>query len=163
MIYQVLHFLIFLEIIDLNEYDEEIKKEQNRLTLENEFQKANVEDLFTSNLFGTILKYSKDIFDFKNPKITTNIDIYDENLVKFLEYSIEESTYIYRAFTTSIIMEHLKDELKKIDDINLSPSNILKKKHLIRLADMLAKLRVPDSKNLKIVYDIFKHPTVKFD
>jgi hypothetical protein len=60
-------------------------------------------------------------------------------------------------------MEYIKEELLKIKEESLSPTNKLKKKHLIRLSDILARMRVTDSQNLKEVLDIFKHPMVKFD
>lgn len=59
-------------------------------------------------------------------------------------------------------MDYLKKELENIDSDKLSPANKLKKKHLIRLADICGKVRIADSHNLKLVYDIFKHPPVKF-
>ncbi len=121
------------------------------------------EDLFKSSLFNTIIKYSKDIFDFKNPKIATNLDIYDENLIRFLEYTVQEANIVYKSASTSLIMEFIKQELKKIEDEKLSPSNRLKKKHLIRVADICGRMRVPDSQNLKGVFDMFKHPAVKFE
>jgi len=130
--------------------------------LEKEFKESKTEDLFKSSLFNTIVKYSKDIFDFNNPKISTNLDIYDENLIRFLEYSVQESNLIYKSASTSLIMEFIKEELKKISDDKLSPSNRLKKKHLIRVADICGRMRIPDSQNLKAVFDMFKHPAVKF-
>ncbi len=147
----------------MNEYDLEIKKEQERMTLEKEFKGSETEDLFKSGLFNSILKYSKDIFDFSQPKISTNLDIYDENLIRFLEYSVEEANIVHKSSSTSLIMEYIKEELKKIDEENLSPSNRLKRKHLIRVADVLARTRVLDSQNLKKVLDLFKHACVKFD
>jgi hypothetical protein len=133
------------------------------MTIEKEFKDFKKEDLFKSDLFNSILKYSKDIFDFKKPNLTTNLDIYDENLIRFLEYSIKESNLAHKSASTSIIMEFIKDELKKIDDESLNPSNKLKKKHLIRVADICGRLRVQDSQNLKNVLEMFKHPTVKFE
>ncbi len=156
-------FILKLEIIDLNDYEVELKKEQERLTLEKEFKNSPTEDLFKSRLFNTILKYSKDIFEFNQPKISTELDIYDENLIKFLECSVEESRTLHKSSSTSIIMEYIKEELQKINDESLSPTNKLKRRHLIKLADILARTRVPDTLNLKEVLDIFKHPMVKFD
>jgi hypothetical protein len=60
-------------------------------------------------------------------------------------------------------MEFLKDELIKLKEEELSPSNRLKRKHLIRLAEICGNLRITDSQNLKSVFDMFKHPNVKFD
>ena len=108
------------------------------------------------------MKYSKDIFDFKKPKLSTNLDIYDENLIKFLEYSIEESNLTFKSSTSSLIMEFIKSELENINDGDLGPTNRLKKKHLIRLADVCGRMRILDSQNLKQVFDIFRHPDVKF-
>jgi hypothetical protein len=45
------------------------------MTLEKEFQ-ANKENILQSEFFNTIVEYSKDIYDFKKPRITTNIDVY---------------------------------------------------------------------------------------
>ena len=47
------------------------------------------------------------------------------------------------------VLNHKKEELEKIDDESLSPKNRLKKKHLIRLSVLLARMRVSDSQNLK--------------
>jgi hypothetical protein len=59
-------------------------------------------------------------------------------------------------------MEYIKNELSNINDDELSPANRLKKKHLIRVADICGRMRVTDSQNLKEVFDMFKHPTIKF-
>lgn len=64
----------FLEIIDINEYENELLKEKKRMTLEKEFQQ-NKENIMQSEFFNTIIEYSKDIYDFKKPRITTNIDV----------------------------------------------------------------------------------------
>jgi len=45
------------------------------MTLEKEFKNSEKEDLFKSSMFNTIVKYSKDIFDFKKPKISTSLDV----------------------------------------------------------------------------------------
>lgn len=44
------------------------------MTLEKEFQ-ANKENILQSEFFNTIIEYSKDIYDFKKPRITTNVDV----------------------------------------------------------------------------------------
>jgi hypothetical protein len=59
----------------MNQYEEELSKERDRMTLENEFRNTQKEDLFTSPMYSNILKYSKNVFDFKNPKLTMNIDV----------------------------------------------------------------------------------------
>ena len=46
------------------------------MTLEKEFRDSEKEDFFKSNLFNTIVKHSKDIFDFKKPKISTSLDVW---------------------------------------------------------------------------------------
>lgn len=45
------------------------------MTLDKEFENTKKEDLFKSSLFQTIIQYSKDIFDFKKPKLSTDIDV----------------------------------------------------------------------------------------
>ncbi len=101
--------------------------------------------------------------------MTTNLDvnsslnqIYDENLVKYLEYTVEESKLIHKTQTSSVIMEYIKSDLNSIEESQLSPANRLKRKHLIRVIDVCAKMRITDSMNLKQVYDLFKSPNVKF-
>ena len=59
----------------MNEYETELKREQERMTIEKEFRNSETEDLFKSSMFNTIVKYSKDIFDFKKPKISTSLDV----------------------------------------------------------------------------------------
>jgi hypothetical protein len=44
------------------------------MTLEKEYQNYK-ENFETSEFFQTIVDYSKDIYDFKKPKISTNIDV----------------------------------------------------------------------------------------
>ena len=88
--------------------------------------------------------------------------MYDENLIKYLEYSVEENYAKYKSRNTSIVMEFIKKELENIDTEKLSPANRLKKKHLIRVADLCSNLRVVDSQNLKQVFDLYKHEPVKF-
>ena len=61
----------------MNKYDEELNKEKERLTLEKEFKDTKVENLFESDLFETLVQYSKDIHDFKKPKLSTSIDVID--------------------------------------------------------------------------------------
>jgi hypothetical protein len=73
-----------IEIIDINEYETELKREQERLTLEKEFKNSEREDLFKSSLFNSIVKYSKDIFDFKKPKIATSLDVIKFNLILYV-------------------------------------------------------------------------------
>jgi hypothetical protein len=50
-------------------------KEKERLTLEKEFKGSKTEDLFQSEMFQTIVKHSKDIHDYKKPKVTTVVDV----------------------------------------------------------------------------------------
>jgi hypothetical protein len=144
------------------------------MTLEKEFRDSEKEDFFKSNLFNTIVKNSKDIFDFKKPKISTSLDvwiyilisssqIYDENLVKYLEFSVEESNLLYNSNNSSIVMEYLKNELSNLNEEELSPLNRIKRKHLIRMAEICGKMRITDSQNLKSVFDKFKQPSIKFD
>jgi hypothetical protein len=45
------------------------------MTIEKEFRNSEREDFFKSSLFNSIVKYSKDIFDFKKPKISTSLDV----------------------------------------------------------------------------------------
>jgi len=60
-------------------------------------------------------------------------------------------------------MEYLKNELTNINEEELSPLNRIKRKHLIRLAEICGKMRITDSQNLKSVFDKFKQPSIKFD
>ena len=59
-------------------------------------------------------------------------------------------------------MEALKSELNELDDEKLSSVNQLKKKHLIKLAETCARVRITDSMNLKQIFDMFKQPEIKF-
>ncbi len=83
-------------------------------------------------------------------------------MVKFLEYSVEENYTKYKIRNTSLVMEFIKKEIENIDESKLSPANKLKKKHLIRIAELCANYRLVDSQNLKQVFDMFKHQPVKF-
>lgn len=76
MIFQVKNLVLFftIEIIDINEYENEILKEKKKITLEKEYQNVR-ENLMQSEFFNTIIDYSKDIYDFKKPKYSTNIDV----------------------------------------------------------------------------------------
>jgi hypothetical protein len=72
---QVSSVYLCLEIFDLNKYEEEIMKENERLTFEKEFKNLKTEDLFQSDIFQTIVKYSKDIHDYNKPKLATVVDV----------------------------------------------------------------------------------------
>ena len=60
-------------------------------------------------------------------------------------------------------MEYLKNELRNLNEEELSPLNRIKRKHLIRMAEICGKMRITDSQNLKSVFDKFKQPSIKFD
>lgn len=60
-------------------------------------------------------------------------------------------------------MEYLKNELSNLNEEELSPLNRIKRKHLIRLAEICGKMRITDSQNLKSVFDKFKQPSIKFE
>ena len=60
-------------------------------------------------------------------------------------------------------MEYLKNELSNLNEEELSPLNRIKRKHLIRMAEICGKMRITDSQNLKSVFDKFKQPSIKFD
>ena len=60
------------------------------------------------------------------------------------------------------MMDLLIKELENIDEDVLSPEKKIKKKHLIKLANICGKIRIIDSQNLKQVFDMYKQPTVKF-
>ena len=90
------------------------------------------------------------------------IQIYDENLIKYLEYSVEEAKIINKSHNTSIIMEFIKYEIERIDNDFLNPSDRLKKKHLVRLANLCANTRIVDSQNLKQIFDMFKSKPITF-
>ena len=79
-----------------------------------------------------------------------------------MEYSVKESNTVHRSSSSSVIMEFLKEELKRIDDSQLSPGNKIKKKCLMRLADVVGKMRITDSQNLKQVFNLYKNPNIKF-
>ena len=59
------------------------------MTLEKEYQSYK-ENFENSEFFQTIVDYSKDIYDFKKPKISTNIDvrIFDNIFLELIFYSI---------------------------------------------------------------------------
>jgi hypothetical protein len=59
-------------------------------------------------------------------------------------------------------MEFIKSEIEGISEEKLSPANRLKKKYMVRIADICSKLKIVDSQNLKQVFDKFKHRQVKF-
>jgi Asp-tRNA(Asn)/Glu-tRNA(Gln) amidotransferase B subunit len=109
-----------------------------------------------------MIKYSKDIFDFSKPKFTNDIDIYDENLIKYFEYTIAEDKIIYNSSNSSLIMEILKTELERFDEEKLSQIQKLKTKHLIKLANVVSQVRITDSANLKVIFDTFKQKEIKF-
>jgi hypothetical protein len=52
-----------------------MRREKERITLEKEFRNLKMENLFESNLFESIVQYSKDIHDFKKPKFGSNVDV----------------------------------------------------------------------------------------
>lgn len=79
-----------------------------------------------------------------------------------MEYSVKESNIVHKSSSSSVIMEYIKEELEKIQDEELSPANRLKKKHLIKVSDVIGKMRVTDSQNLKRVFEVNKHPSIKF-
>jgi hypothetical protein len=60
-------------------------------------------------------------------------------------------------------MEFIKDQLEEIDDSLLSPTNLLKKKHLVRIATVCAKFPIVDSQNLKQIYDLYKAEPIDFN
>ena len=65
--------------------------------------------------------------------------------------------------STSIIMEHIIGVLKEINDSSLTSENITKKNHLINLCEKAKNVKVVDSRNLKTVFDLFRHPRIKFE
>lgn len=60
-------------------------------------------------------------------------------------------------------MEYLKEELSSIDDDKLSALNKIKKKHLIRLANICSNTRIKDSHNLNEIFKMYKPEKVSFD
>ena len=60
----------------MNKFEEEIKQENKRIRLEDELKDFNKENIFKSELFENIIKYSKDIFDFKKTKLINDIDVF---------------------------------------------------------------------------------------
>jgi hypothetical protein len=59
-------------------------------------------------------------------------------------------------------MNYIKSEVEGIDEENLSPANRLKKKYMLRVANICSRMNIIDSQNLKQVFDRFKHKQVKF-
>jgi hypothetical protein len=60
-------------------------------------------------------------------------------------------------------MEFLKKELDAIEDDQLSALNRIKKKHLIRLADICSLMRLKDSHNLNEIFKMYKPEKISFD
>jgi|JI9StandDraft_1071089.scaffolds.fasta_scaffold499367_1 hypothetical protein len=52
-------------------------------------------------------------------------------------------------------MNYIENQLKSFKDSDLSPEEILKKKHFIRLAKLIAYIPIEDSQNLKKIYDMY--------
>lgn len=75
----------------------------------------------------------------------------------------KESHIIYEKESTSIVMEFLKEELNSIEDNELSTINRIKKKHLIRLADICSKTKIKDSQNLQEIFKMYKQEKISFD
>ncbi len=57
-----------------------MRMEKERVTLEKEFKNIKYENLFESNIFESLVEYSKDIHDFKKPKFASNVDVRVFNL-----------------------------------------------------------------------------------
>ncbi len=57
-----------------------MRQEKDRLSLEKEFRNVKMENLFESNIFESLVQYSKDIHDFKKPKFSSNVDVNCFNL-----------------------------------------------------------------------------------
>ena len=83
--------------------------------------------------------------------------------MKFFEILNKESQIIYQKESTSIVMEFLIDELNSIEDEQLSTINRIKKKHLIRLADICSKTKIKDSQNLHEIFKMYKQEKISFD
>ncbi len=60
-------------------------------------------------------------------------------------------------------MEFLKKELDAIEDDQLSALNRIKKKHLIRLAEICSQMKIKDSHNLNEIFKIYKPEKISFD
>lgn len=60
-------------------------------------------------------------------------------------------------------MEFLKQELESIEDEKLSALNKIKKKHLIRLANICSQMRIKDSHNLNEIFKMYKPERISFD
>jgi hypothetical protein len=70
---------------------------------------------------------------------------------------------IYQRESTSLVMEFLKKELDAIEDDQLSALNRIKKKHLIRLADICSQMKIKDSHNLNEIFKMYKPEKISFD
>ena len=60
-------------------------------------------------------------------------------------------------------MEFLINELNAIEDEKLGALNKIKKKHLVRLADICSKTRIKDSHNLNEIFKMYKPEKISFD
>jgi hypothetical protein len=60
-------------------------------------------------------------------------------------------------------MEYLKTELETVDDEKLSALNKIKKKHMIRLAEICSQMRIKDSHNLNEIFKMYKPEKISFD
>lgn len=84
-------------------------------------------------------------------------------MVKFFEITNKESKIIYKKDSTSLVMEYLVKELQEIDEEQLSSINKIKKKHLIRLAEICSNTRIKDSHNLNEIFKMYKPEKISFD
>jgi len=60
-------------------------------------------------------------------------------------------------------MEFLKKELEAVEDDKISSLNRIKKKHLIRIADICSQMRIKDSHNLCEIFQMYKVEKISFE
>lgn len=59
-------------------------------------------------------------------------------------------------------MKFLENELNSIKDNMLSPEQILKKKHFLKLVKLVSYVPIQDAQNFKKIYDLYKIPLANF-
>ena len=154
------------ELINFNEYEQQILIEKNRrknleqtesIVLGNTVNSMLKEEYFEDRLFRKAKTITDNTRKFNHAKI----DIYDDNLVNYLEYSILESKEIYNKYTSSLIMKSVYNQLEGISNNEISPEQRLKKIRLLKLAELISHLQINDSANLKKVIDMYKNEKVE--
>lgn len=136
--------------------NKESEKSQEKFKTENE--DFNFESILKTNYFDRLLNKAKDISSIKDSFV--KIDIYSDSLLNYLEYSIIESAEVKNNFNVSLVMKYLTNELNKLSDEALSPENRFKKKHFIKVAELLSHTPIKDAQNFKKVYDMHRESQI---